>query len=206
MTRAPVQLQLVAKRGLDVSLSAILLVTLAPLLIAIAAAVRATSPGSILFQQVRVGQGGRPFTIYKFRTMFTGSAQTRLRRDDPRVTAVGRWLRKTSLDELPQLFNVLKGEMSFVGPRPDLPHHVEKYTAEQRQRLHMKPGLTGSAQVNGRNHLSWDERIRLDLDYVRDWSLRNDLAIAFRTVGVVLTGHGAEHPEQRSGPRGGNET
>jgi undecaprenyl phosphate N,N'-diacetylbacillosamine 1-phosphate transferase len=202
MNHALVQLQLALKRALDVSLSAALLLVLSPIMIAIAAAVRATSPGGALFRQTRVGTGGRPFVICKFRTMVAGAPQSRLysHRDDPRVTRVGRVLRRTSLDELPQLLNILKGEMSFVGPRPDLPHHVDKYTEAQRQRLAMRPGVTGWAQVNGRNRLSWEERISLDLEYIRGWSLLRDLVIGFKTVKVVLTGDGVERPRPRSNP------
>jgi lipopolysaccharide/colanic/teichoic acid biosynthesis glycosyltransferase len=188
------------KRAVDVSLSAILLLILSPLLIAIAVAVRATSPGGVLFRQKRIGAGGRPFVICKFRTMVADAPQSRLysHRDDPRVTRIGRVLRRTSLDELPQLLNILKGEMSFVGPRPDLPDHVDKYTEAQRRRLAMRPGVTGWAQVNGRNRLSWDERISLDLAYIRGWSLARDLVIAVRTIKVVLTGEGVERPRPRS--------
>ena len=118
---------------------------------------------------------------------------------DPRITATGRWLRSTSLDELPQLVNVLLGDMSFVGPRPDLPHHVDRYSERQRRRLEMRPGITGWAQVNGRNEIPWSERIEMDLEYVDGWSLARDARIAVRTVAVVLTGRGAEAPKALKG-------
>ncbi len=190
------RLQLFLKRVIDTLLAAVLLLFLSPLLIIIAAAVKATSPGEIIFRQQRAGIGGRPFTIYKFRTMIKGSPQTKLYdfRSDPRVTRVGASLRKTSLDELPQLVNILRGEMSFVGPRPDLPCHADGYTEFQAGRLAMRPGITGWAQVNGRNRIPWEERIALDVQYIQDWSLWRDLVIVFKTIGVVLTAKGVERP------------
>jgi undecaprenyl phosphate N,N'-diacetylbacillosamine 1-phosphate transferase len=195
--RAWIRSQLAAKRAFDVLASAVLLVVLAPAMAVIGLAVKATSPGEIVFRQLRAGKDGRPFTIYKFRTMTRETAHastTRIYGDDPRITRVGRCLRATSLDELPQLLNVLKGEMSVVGPRPDLPHHVERYTAFQRQRLRMRPGITGWAQVHGRNDLSWEERIELDVEYVRAWSLRRDLEVASRSVAVVMRRNGVDIP------------
>jgi lipopolysaccharide/colanic/teichoic acid biosynthesis glycosyltransferase len=191
---------LLVKRAVDVALSAALLVLFSPLLAAIGAAVKATSPGEAVFRQRRMGRGGRPFTIYKFRTMVRDAPRSPLGTycyaDDPRVTPLGRLLRATSLDELPQLVNVLKGDMSFVGPRPDLPHHVERYTAAQRRRLAMRPGITGWAQVNGRNGIPWDRRIALDVEYVDRWSLKLDAAIVARTVAVVATGRGSASPKR----------
>jgi exopolysaccharide biosynthesis polyprenyl glycosylphosphotransferase len=195
---ARIRTQLAVKRALDVLLSAGLLVISLPVMVVIAVAVKATSPGEIVFRQTRAGKDGRLFTIYKFRTMTKDASRSRpgtyLDPADPRITRVGRLLRGSSLDELPQLLNVLKGEMSFVGPRPDLPHHVEKYTAFQWQRLEVRPGITGWAQVSGRNQLTWEERIKLDAEYIRDWSLLRDLVIVLRTVAVVLSRRGVALP------------
>jgi lipopolysaccharide/colanic/teichoic acid biosynthesis glycosyltransferase len=195
--------QLGVKRGIDIVLSAALLVPLLPVMIVIGLAVKATSPGEIIFTQRRAGKNGRPFTIYKFRTMTHGppsAPTTRVYEDDPRITRVGKLLRRTGLDELPQIVNVLLGDMSFVGPRPDLPHHVVRYTLAQRRRLEVRPGITGWAQVAGRNALSWDERIALDAEYLRDWSLRRDIAVIVKTVGVVLSGKGAALPKGGGDP------
>ncbi len=197
--------QLLVKRAIDAAAASLLLVLLAPLMAAIALAVRAASPGEALFRQTRAGRNGKPFTIYKFRTMVRDAPRSALGSycfaDDPRLTRVGRLLRATSLDELPQLFNVLKGDMSFVGPRPDLPHHVERYDAAQRRRLEVRPGITGWAQVNGRNGIPWERRIELDLEYVARWSLLLDAAIGLRTIAAVLTGRGVKLPK-RTGDRG----
>jgi len=191
-------LQLTVKRALDVVGSAALLTALSPVMLLVAAAVKADSRGGVIFRQQRIGRGGREFTIYKFRTMVEEAERSALGsycyRDDPRITRAGRFLRRTSLDELPQLVNVLKGDMSFVGPRPDLPHHVARYDASQRERLVMRPGITGWAQVNGRNGIPWAARIELDLEYVRGWSLWRDLRVAVCTVPVVLARQGTELP------------
>ena len=161
--------------------------------------------GPVIFKQERVGKDGRPFMLYKFRTMVV-NAEARLQelrnlndsdgelfkmRNDPRITPVGRWLRRLSLDELPQLMNVLKGDMSLVGPRPPLAREVAGYPEDMRRRLVVKPGLTGLWQVSGRSDLSWDESIRLDLTYVENWSLVMDLAILARTVSAVVRSSGA---------------
>ena len=160
-----------------------------------AAAIRLDSPGPALFTQVRVGKDGREFVAFKFRTMI--DAPNPEFPDPSRITRVGRILRRTSLDELPQLFNVLRGEMSVVGPRPTLPYQVERYDAAQRGRLLVKPGITGLAQVNGRNSLTWSERITWDLKYVREQSMGLDLRILARTVLPVLVGTGVEgHPTE----------
>ena len=213
MTAFAKSVQLLVKRSIDLAGAAILLALLSPLMVAIGAVVKATSRGEIIFRQKRAGRGGRPFTIYKFRTMVRDAPQSHLGsycyRDDPRITPVGRILRRTSLDELPQLVNVLKGDMSFVGPRPDLPHHVERYTAAQRRRLCVRPGLTGWAQVNGRNGISWPERIELDLAYIDGWSLWRDAVVLARTVAVVLTRRGTELPAsvgERTWPKSGGKT
>jgi lipopolysaccharide/colanic/teichoic acid biosynthesis glycosyltransferase len=191
--------QLALKRALDVAGAAVLLGALSPVMLAVAAAVRADSPGGAIFRQRRAGRDGRIFTIYKFRTMVDGADRSPLGtycyRDDPRITRAGRFLRRTSLDELPQLVNVLKGDMSFVGPRPDLPHHVARYDERQRGRLAMRPGITGWAQVNGRNGIPWAARIELDLEYVRGWSLWRDLRVLARTARVVLAREGTELPK-----------
>jgi exopolysaccharide biosynthesis polyprenyl glycosylphosphotransferase len=195
----------VLKDLFDRCAAALALFLLSPLLIAIALAVKLSDTGPALFTQTRVGKDGRVFKIYKFRTMVV-DAEKRLAelraqnehdgvlfkmRRDPRITAVGAHLRKWSLDELPQLFNVLLGEMSLVGPRPALPDETARYADHVRRRLVVKPGLTGLWQVSGRSDLSWDESVRLDLRYVENWSLALDLQILWKTVAVILGGSGA---------------
>ncbi len=195
-------------KGFVDRVSALLLLALAaPLLLVIALLIRLTpgAGGPVIFRQERVGRNGRLFVIYKFRTMYT-DAEDRLAdlldrnehdgglfkiRDDPRVTRVGHWLRRFSLDELPQLVNVVKGDMSLVGPRPPLPREVANYPPDMRRRLVVKPGLTGLWQVSGRSDLSWEESIRLDLSYVENWSLTMDLTILLRTLGAVIRSSGA---------------
>jgi len=170
------------------------LVVCAPVLAAVALAVRLDSPGPALFRQTRVGRGTRPFVMYKFRTMVVGAAAAGPAvsgNADPRITRVGAVLRKTKLDELPQLVNVLRGDMSLVGPRPPLPLEVDRYTMMQSRRLRVRPGLTGLWQVSGRSDLSWTESIRLDLYYVDNWSMIQDVVILARTVGAVLSSRGA---------------
>ena len=158
-----------------------------------AAAVRLTSPGPVFFRQERIGLRGQPFEVWKFRTMVTGDNP--IIPDPDRITSAGRWLRRLSLDELPQLINVANGTMSVVGPRPTLRYQVARYTDRQRGRLAVRPGLTGLAQIRGRNALPWDERIEHDLEYVRTQSVRTDLAILVGSVRVVLSGDGVEeHP------------
>ncbi|WP_327088061.1 sugar transferase [Nonomuraea sp. NBC_01738] len=168
-------------------------------------AIRLTSPGPAFFQQTRVGRDGRPFEVLKFRTMVVNAEQLKSAlleanefdgvlfkiRNDPRITRVGAFLRKYSLDELPQLFNVIRGDMSLVGPRPPLPEEVAKYGADVRRRLVVKPGMTGLWQVSGRSDLSWEESVRLDLRYVENWSLILDLQILWKTWSVVTRGEGA---------------
>jgi lipopolysaccharide/colanic/teichoic acid biosynthesis glycosyltransferase len=187
-------------------LAAIALTLLAPLLLACALMIRfGNGRGPALFRQVRVGQHRREFVIYKFRTMYT-DAEDRLQdlrhlnehdgvlfkmKNDPRVTPIGRWLRRYSIDELPQLINVLKGEMSLVGPRPPLDSEVDQYPADMHRRLVVKPGLTGLWQVSGRSDLSWEESMRLDLRYVENWSLTLDVVILLRTCTAVLRSSGA---------------
>jgi lipopolysaccharide/colanic/teichoic acid biosynthesis glycosyltransferase len=184
---------------LERAVAAALLIGLSPLLAALAVAIRVDSPGPILYRQRRAGLHGLPFVLLKLRTMTVGAEHHGLgwetHRDDPRLTRVGRLLRLTSLDELPQLVNVVRGEMAFVGPRPALPHQVESYTPRARRRLDLKPGLTGLAQVSGRNHLTWDQRIELDLWYVEHRSVWLDLRIVLRTPLVVLSGVGVYGPD-----------
>jgi exopolysaccharide biosynthesis polyprenyl glycosylphosphotransferase len=189
----------------DRCVAAFVLVTLWPVMLAIAVAIRLSDHGPALFIQTRVGKGGEPFKIYKFRTMVV-DAEARLTeirarnesdgvlfkiRKDPRITAIGARLRKSSLDELPQLINVLRGEMSLVGPRPALPEEAAKYADYVRRRLVVKPGLTGMWQVNGRSELSWEETVRLDLRYVENWSFALDLQILWKTFSVIFRGAGA---------------
>ena len=195
----------VLKDLFDRSVAAVALILVSPLLIAIAVAVKLSDSGPALFTQTRVGKDGRTFKIYKFRTMVVDAekrlAELRAKnehdgvlfkmRRDPRITAVGATLRKFSLDELPQLFNVLLGEMSLVGPRPALPDETAQYADHVRRRLVVKPGLTGLWQVSGRSDLSWDESVRLDLRYVENWSLALDLQILWKTIAVLLRGSGA---------------
>lgn len=199
--------QLLVKRATDLLLAGTALVTVAPVMALIALAIRLTSKGPILFRQARIGQGGRRFTILKFRTMVPGADQQRdalLARsvyrdarlfkvvDDPRVTPLGAVLRRTSLDELPQLWNVIRGDMSLVGPRPPLPSEVELYQSHHYARFDVKPGITGPWQVSGRNAIQdFDTVIRLESAYIRRWSLWLDLELLFRTVPVVLSGRGA---------------
>jgi exopolysaccharide biosynthesis polyprenyl glycosylphosphotransferase len=181
------------------------LIALSPLLLTIALAIRLSDRGPALFTQTRVGKDGESFTIYKFRTMIV-DAETRLAeimehnefdgvlfkiRRDPRVTVIGARLRKWSLDELPQLINILRGEMSLVGPRPALPEEAAKYAIHVRRRLVVKPGLTGMWQVNGRSDLSWEETVRLDLRYVENWSFVLDLQILWKTFSAIFKGNGA---------------
>jgi len=185
----------VVKRIFDVVASLLILLLLAPLLGLVALLVRIFLGGPILFSQQRPGLHGKPFTIYKFRTMNDArDAQGNLLPDAQRLTRLGRFLRSTSLDELPELFNVLKGEMSFVGPRPLLMQYLDRYTPEQMRRHEVKPGITGLAQVNGRNALTWEQKFALDVRYVDQWSLRLDLKIIVLTFWKVLTRQGISQP------------
>ena len=183
-----------AKRALDLVLAALGLAVGAPVLVAAMAAIRLESPGHAIYRQRRVGRNGKEFDLYKLRTMVHGAehlgAGMAVNEGDPRITRVGALLRRTSLDELPNLFNVLRGDMSIVGPRPTIPIQVAQYTERQRRRLEVKPGITGWAQVNGRASLPWPERIELDLWYVEHRSLALDLRILGQTAALVLSGHG----------------
>lgn len=194
-----------AKRLLDIVMSGLALTVLWPVFLLVAIAIKLDSHGPVLFSQIRIGQDGRPFKVYKFRSM-TADAEDNLPhlnglneasgplfkiKDDPRRTRVGRWLRKTSLDEFPQLINVLRGEMSWVGPRPALPGEVEKYEVWQRQRLEVPQGMTGLPQISGRSDLTFDEVCLLDIYYIENWSLSLDITILLRTIPQVLFGRGA---------------
>jgi exopolysaccharide biosynthesis polyprenyl glycosylphosphotransferase len=181
------------------------LILLLPVLIAIAAAVKLGDHGPVFFRQVRVGRNGRPFHVFKFRTMIADAEAQKAAleaqnesdgllfkiKDDPRITKAGTWLRRYSLDELPQLFNVLLGQMSLVGPRPALPEEASEYGDTVRRRLAVRPGITGLWQVSGRSDLSWDEAVRLDLRYVENWSFALDLQILWKTWSAVTHGDGA---------------
>jgi len=183
------------KRAFDLAISALSLVLLSPLLGAIALAVRFRMGSPVFFRQVRPGLHGQPFTLLKFRTMLdVRDAAGNLLPDGERLTRLGRILRSTSLDELPELFNVLRGEMSLVGPRPLLMSYLERYTPEQARRHEMMPGLTGWAQVNGRNALTWEARFELDVWYVDHWSLGLDLRILALTLWKVIKREGISHP------------
>src|SRR6204780_4199877 len=184
----------VIRRAIDIAVSATALAVAAPLLLAAVLAIRLESAGHPIYRQRRVGLHGRPFDVIKLRTMVDGAehlgAGLAVNANDARITRVGALLRRTSLDELPNLLNVLRGEMSLIGPRPTLPVQVEQYTDRQRGRLQIKPGITGWAQVNGRTSLPWGERIELDLFYIANRSLALDLWILWRTVVMVLGGSG----------------
>nr|WP_199744836.1 sugar transferase [Actinomadura harenae] len=185
--------------------AALALLLLSPLLLTVAVMIKVTDRGPVLFRQVRVGRGGREFTVLKFRTMVVDAERRKADlmddnegggvlfkiRSDPRVTRVGRMLRRYSLDELPQLINVLRGEMSLVGPRPPLPEEVARYGGDVYRRLVVRPGLTGLWQVSGRSDLGWEESVRLDLRYVENWSLAMDLQIMWKTWSAVFRGSGA---------------
>ncbi|MCG5431654.1 sugar transferase [Mycobacterium sp. MYCO198283] len=195
-----------AKRAFDFCFALTALIVMSPLLLVAAAAIKLTSRGPVFYRAERIGLDGKPFTMLKFRTMvedadkqlqtlvdrneFEGGVLFKMR-DDPRVTPVGRWLRRCSMDELPQFINVLKQDMSVVGPRPPLRSEVENYDGDVRRRLLVKPGITGLWQVSGRSNLSWAESVRLDLSYVENWSMIGDLLIILKTVGAVFGREGA---------------
>ena len=186
------KIQLFIKRAFDitVSLIMIILLTVIPVLIVVPIVIKLTSKGPAVFKQERVGRNGKVFKIYKFRTMrIPEDALDENGEPLPpkkRITKVGKFLRKTSLDELMQLFNVLNGTMSIIGPRPTLPKQVEKYTDYHKRRHEMRPGVTGWAQVNGRNNINWSQKIELDIEYIDNFSLWMDIKILFKTVGVVF--------------------
>jgi lipopolysaccharide/colanic/teichoic acid biosynthesis glycosyltransferase len=190
-------------RVLDVVLAAALLVVTAPLLALAALAIRLESHGPVFYRQLRVGRDGRPFELWKLRTMVPGAesmgAGIYVIEGDPRITRSGRLLRRFSLDELPNLVNVVRGEMSIVGPRPTVQEQVDRYTDRQRRRLEVRPGITGWAQINGRTSLPWPERIELDVWYVEHRSLRLDLRILARTARMLATGHGLYSEDLKQG-------
>jgi len=192
-------------RLVDISLSVLLIVLGSPLWLCIALAIRLSSPGEIIYKQTRIGLNGRPFKVYKFRSMYKNADQVLAAlwakneaqgplfkmKEDPRITRVGKFLRRTSFDEFPQLINVIKGDMSLVGPRPPLPHEVAQYEEWQKGRLAIKPGMTGLWQVRGRSDISFDEGVLMDLYYIENWSLRLYFQILLRTIPVVLFSRGA---------------
>jgi exopolysaccharide biosynthesis polyprenyl glycosylphosphotransferase len=193
------------KRVLDISGSAFLLILSVPIFLLIAFLIKVTSKGPVFFKQIRSGLNGKKFVMYKFRSMVDGAEgmkkdlekMSELRgpvfkiKSDPRVISIGRILRRTSFDELPQLINIFKGEMSLVGPRPPLPEEVEKYEEWQRRRLFMKPGLTCLWQISGRSEVDFDKWMKLDMDYVDQWSLWLDIKILLKTVPAVIRAKGA---------------
>lgn len=189
------------KRTLDLCGAALLLIGLAPVLAIVALMVRISLGSPVLFSQKRVGRGGRIFTIWKFRTMRDAvDSDGHSLPDAERLTSLGRLLRKTSLDELPQLLNVLLGEMSLVGPRPLLPQYLDRYTSEQSRRHEVLPGITGWCQICGRNALSWDEKFKLDVWYVDHWSLHLDVYILVKTVVTALRRDGISHGQEATMP------
>lgn len=197
--------QLAAKRAVDIVISAVALLVLAIPMLLIALAIKIESRGALMIRQDRVGRFGSPFKMLKFRTMVEGAELMQVdlaqqnehsgpifkMRNDPRRTRVGTFLRRTSMDELPNLINVLLGQMTLVGPRPPLPQEVATYSPRELARLGVKPGMTGLWQVSGRSLLSWDEMVSLDLEYIRRWSFRLDIIILARTLPAVITGRGA---------------
>jgi exopolysaccharide biosynthesis polyprenyl glycosylphosphotransferase len=194
-----------AKRVFDVVGSLGVMLLISPVLLATAIAIKLHDGGPVVFRQTRIGRDGRPFSCLKFRSMVTDAEVLRADLDvnherssvlfkmvdDPRVTRPGKLIRRLSIDELPQLWNVLRGQMSLVGPRPPLPHEAASYGSDMRRRLRVRPGMTGLWQVSGRSDLSWDETVRLDLFYVDNWSMVQDLNILVRTVSAVLGSRGA---------------
>ena len=205
--RPPAVLSMVAKRGIDLLLGTILLLISLPVLLVAALAIKREDPDApVLYRQVRIGLNGRRFQLYKLRTMVPEAERLQGQimslnemvggpvfkiRNDPRVTRPGRWIRRLSVDELPQLWNVLRGEMSLVGPRPPLPHEVERYPDHFRRRLSVRPGITGAWQVAGRNEVQFDAWMEMDLEYIDHWSLGRDLRILAKTIPTVLSGRGA---------------
>ena len=197
--------QRIAKRAMDIVGALFILGITWPIMLVTAIAIKLDSPGPVLFKQTRVGENGRPFTIYKFRSMVANAEELLPQvldidhleepayklKNDPRRTRVGRFIRRWSIDELPQLFNVLKGEMSLVGPRPEVAWLVERYTPEQRRRLAIKPGITGPVQVNGRGDLNLQQRLELELEYIENYSLWKDIQILAKTIPAVIRGDGA---------------
>jgi exopolysaccharide biosynthesis polyprenyl glycosylphosphotransferase len=198
------EIRLLLKRAVDIVLAAAGLVVLAPFMLAIALAIKLTSPGPVIFRQVRCGLNGRRFLFYKFRSMCQNAEELKASLahlstrqtafkipDDPRLTPIGRFLRRFSIDEWPQLWNVLRGDMSLVGPRPAVPNEVEQYQRWQRRRLRMRPGLTCLWAISGRDAVDFDTWMKMDMQYIDNWSLALDWKILLRTIPRVLTGRGA---------------
>ena len=203
---ATVKMSLFLKRFFDIVLSVLALLVLMPFFILLAILIKLDSRGPVFFVQDRVGRYGRHFRFYKFRSMYQGAELEKAKllsqnqstdgvifkmKKDPRITRVGRIIRKTSIDELPQFFNVLFGDMSLVGPRPPLPSEVQKYTLEDRKRLNIKPGLTCLWQIKGRSDIPFKEQVRLDKEYIQAQSLKQDLLILLRTIPAIISGRGA---------------
>jgi lipopolysaccharide/colanic/teichoic acid biosynthesis glycosyltransferase len=192
-----------ASRALDIAVAVVVLAIAAPLLAVAVVAIRLESRGPVVYRQRRVGRHGEPFQLWKLRTMVpkaeTMGAGVYVLEGDPRITRVGRLLRRFSLDELPNLVNVLRGEMAIVGPRPTVQEQVDRYTERQRRRLEVKPGITGWAQINGRTSLPWPERIELDVWYVEHRSLWLDLRILAKTARMLATGHGLYSEDLKQG-------
>ncbi len=203
------KVQIKIKRIFDIIISIVTLIILFPFLVIVAILIKITSPGPIFFIQERIGKDGKPFNLIKFRTMVKDAEKLtkgmHIDGRNPYITKVGRFLRKWSIDEIPELINVLKGEMSIVGPRPTLRYQVEKYDNFQRQRLLVKPGLTGWAQINGRNAIPWSKRIELDVWYVNHWSLWLDLIIMLKTIRVLFRGDEAPTQEDEIVRKEGKE-
>lgn len=197
--------QILAKRTLDIALTLPALVVLSPIFLLVALIIKSTSKGPVFFVQERIGIGGRSFKMYKFRSMVVNAEELKKAlsnenekdgpifkmKKDPRVTSIGRFIRRYSIDELPQLLNVLKGDMSLVGPRPPVPSEVAQYEAWQFERLSCLPGLTCIWQVSGRSDVSFEQWVRMDLDYIKTWNLGADVKLIFKTIGVVFSSRGA---------------
>ena len=194
------------KRFFDIVLSLLALTILSPLCLLVAILIKLTSPGPIFFVHTRVGKYGRHFRFYKFRSMYVDAEKRKAElmsqnqsadgvifkmKNDPRITSIGRLLRRTSFDEVPQFLNVLFGDMSLVGPRPPVPSEVQQYTLEERKRLEVKPGLTCLWQISGRSDIPFKQQVSLDQEYIREWSLKRDLWILLRTIPAILSGKGA---------------
>jgi len=201
-----VSLSYLMKRLLDITVSTTAIITLSPLFLLTALAIRIIDTGPVFYTQIRVGQNGRHFRFYKFRSMIMNAEKIKAQlaaqneskagvifkmKNDPRITRTGRIIRKFSIDELPQLINVLKGDMSLVGPRPPLPGEVSEYTLEQRKRLHVIPGITCLWQVSGRSDIPFTDQVRLDLQYIQSAGILSDIRLLLKTIPAVLTGRGA---------------